>query len=70
MFTACLPRWILVFPTLFFLANGAAIASPALVSVANFGSNPTNLQMSIYVPAKLATDPAIIVAVSNEVVLG
>jgi hypothetical protein len=51
---------------LFCVANGAAVVAPALVSVANFGANPTNLQMSIYVPAKLATDPAIIVAVSNQ----
>ncbi|OCL07201.1 carbohydrate esterase family 1 protein [Glonium stellatum] len=34
----------------------------ALVSVSNFGSNPTSLQMNIYVPTKLATKPAVILA--------
>jgi hypothetical protein len=39
-------------------------ASGALVSVQNWGSNPTGLQMSIYVPNKLAAKPAVIFAVS------
>jgi hypothetical protein len=39
-------------------------ASGALVSVQNWGSNPTGLQMSIYVPSKLAAKPAVIFAVS------
>ena len=47
-----------------FLINGGPIASPTPISVPNFGANPTNLQMSIYVPTKLATEPAIILAVS------
>lgn len=42
----------------------AATARAALVSVSNFGDNPTSLQMSIYVPDKLATKPAVILAVS------
>ena len=37
----------------------------ALVSVSDFGDNPTELQMSIYVPDKLATKPAVILAVWN-----
>ncbi|RDL29806.1 PHB depolymerase family esterase [Venustampulla echinocandica] len=37
-------------------------ANGALVSVPNFGANPTNLLMNIYVPSKLATNPAIILA--------
>ncbi|PQE24878.1 PHB depolymerase family esterase protein [Rutstroemia sp. NJR-2017a WRK4] len=37
-------------------------ASGALVSVQNWGSNPTGLQMSIYVPSKLAAKPAVIFA--------
>jgi hypothetical protein len=51
--------------TLLCFANGSRTSSAALISVPNFGANPTNLQMSIYVPAKLATDPAIILAVSE-----
>lgn len=35
----------------------------ALVSVTNFGDNPTGLQMSVYVPDRLATKPAVILAV-------
>ncbi|KUJ19047.1 PHB depolymerase family esterase [Mollisia scopiformis] len=37
-------------------------AQNVLVSVPDFGSNPTKLQMSIYVPTKLATSPAVILA--------
>ncbi|KJR83913.1 acetylxylan esterase [Sporothrix schenckii 1099-18] len=46
------------------LATAALVASTqaALVSVSNFGDNPTGLQMSIYVPNKLATKPAVILA--------
>lgn len=35
----------------------------ALVQVTDFGGNPTGLQMYINVPAKLATKPAVILAV-------
>lgn len=35
----------------------------ALVQVTDFGSNPTKLQMYINVPAKLASKPAVILAV-------
>ncbi|AEO68323.1 carbohydrate esterase family 1 protein [Thermothielavioides terrestris NRRL 8126] len=53
------------------LLNGAvslmALASSALGAslqqVTNFGTNPTSIQMFIYVPAKLAANPPIIVAV-------
>jgi hypothetical protein len=41
------------------------LAPASLISVFNFGANPTNLQMGIQVPANLATNPAIILAVSN-----
>ena len=37
----------------------------SLQAVASFGTNPTSIQMNIYVPDKLATKPAIIVAVSK-----
>lgn len=40
-------------------------AMGALVSVPNFGSNPTNLQMNIYVPSNVAASPAVILAVRN-----
>lgn len=36
----------------------------SLVQVKDFGGNPTNIYMYIYVPEKLATKPAIVVAVS------
>lgn len=39
------------------------VAMGALVQVTDFGANPTNLQMYINVPAKLATKPAVILAV-------
>jgi len=41
-----------------------AFVNGALVSVANFGSNPTGLEMNIYVPSTLATNPAVILAVN------
>lgn len=37
----------------------------SLVKVNDFGKNPTNINFYIYVPDKLATKPAIIVAVSS-----
>lgn len=37
----------------------------ALTPVSDFGPNPTNLQMSLYIPSKLATNPAVILAVSS-----
>jgi len=37
----------------------------SLQQVSNFGNNPTSIQMFIYVPVKLASNPAIIVAVSS-----
>lgn len=40
-----------------------SVVMSALVQVTNFGSNPTGLQMYINVPAKLATKPAVILAV-------
>ncbi|XP_014551810.1 carbohydrate esterase family 1 protein [Bipolaris victoriae FI3] len=44
------------------IAAICATANGALTRVNNWGSNPTNLQMNINVPAKLATKPAIILA--------
>jgi hypothetical protein len=46
------------------LANAAVFAE--LVKVASFGPNPSNAGMHVYVPAKLAPNPAIIVAVSRH----
>lgn len=52
------------------MAIGTSFASAAeivkrasLQQVTNFGSNPSGVKMYIYVPNKLATKPAIIVAI-------
>jgi acetylxylan esterase len=46
------------------LASAVGIAfSASLQSVSNFGTNPTKINMYIYVPDKVATKPAVIVAV-------
>lgn len=42
----------------------ASAAYAALVQVTNFGANPGGTQMYINVPSKLATKPAVILAVS------
>lgn len=52
------------FFTAFNLLAGVSSAFAALQQVTGFGTNPSNLQMHISVPSKLATNPAIIVAVS------
>lgn len=52
------------FTTVTAILASASSAFGALQQVTGFGSNPTNLQMYISVPAKIATNPAIIVAVS------
>jgi len=50
---------------------GAALAATStmaasLQAVTGFGTNPSQIQMYIYVPDKLATKPAIVVAVSYQ----
>jgi hypothetical protein len=46
-------------------AFGAVLASAAtLTQVQNFGANPSGIQMHLYVPDKVATNPGLIVAVS------
>jgi endo-1,4-beta-xylanase len=40
-----------------------AAPAPALTRVTNFGPNPTNLNMYVYVPARVAPRPAVLVAV-------
>src|SRR4051812_33612756 len=45
------------------LSVGPAQAAPALTRVTNFGTNPTNLNMYVYVPAKRAAKPALLVLV-------
>jgi acetylxylan esterase len=52
------------FTTALAMLATAGSAFGALQQVTGFGSNPTNVQMYISVPAKLAAKPAIIVAVS------
>ncbi|KAE8446835.1 hypothetical protein EG329_011612 [Mollisiaceae sp. DMI_Dod_QoI] len=48
-----------LFCLLFQKSNGA---QNVLVFVPDFGSNPTNLEMSIYIPTKLSSSPAILLA--------
>lgn len=58
----------MIFSKLLALAVSATpVLSASLQAVSNWGSNPTNLQFYIYVPDKLATNPAIIVGVSLPV---
>ncbi|GAB1312873.1 Feruloyl esterase B [Madurella fahalii] len=45
-----------------FVAAAATGLCASLQQVSNFGSNPTSIQMHIYVPDRLATNPPIIVA--------
>jgi hypothetical protein len=52
------------FTTILSLLASASSAFGALQQVTGFGTNPTGVQMYISVPAKVATNPAIIVAVS------
>lgn len=59
---------LFLFPLLFLFALFAS-AHPSLKragslqQITNFGSNPTNVGMYIYVPNKLAAKPGIIVAI-------
>jgi acetylxylan esterase len=55
---------ILLKPSLLVLTALAALGFGAsLVQIKDFGANPTKINMYIYVPDKLATKPAVIVAV-------
>ena len=49
------------------IAALCATANGALTRVNDFGANPSNLQMNIYVPAKVAEKPAIILAVRPSI---
>lgn len=54
------------FSSIFTVLATAAMASAAqLQQVTNWGDNPTNIQMFIYVPDRVAANPAVIVAVGN-----
>ena len=56
---------LLLKPSLFVLIAFAALGLGAsLVQVTDFGANPTKIDMYIYVPDKVATKPAVVVAVS------
>ena len=46
----------------------SVVFSASLVQVKDFGLNPTKIYMYIYVPDKLATKPAVIVAVRSHLV--
>ncbi|GAA3879419.1 hypothetical protein GCM10023084_35400 [Streptomyces lacrimifluminis] len=43
-------------------APAPAVAAAALTEVTNFGTNPSNLQMYVYVPDSVTTRPAVLVA--------
>jgi poly(3-hydroxybutyrate) depolymerase len=58
MLTSILLRYVVATATV----TASAMAA-SLTKVTNFGSNPTSIDMNIYVPDKVATKPAIIVAV-------
>ncbi|KAL2160800.1 hypothetical protein VTH06DRAFT_997 [Thermothelomyces fergusii] len=45
-----------------FATSAATCLAASLQQVTNFGANPTNIQMYIYVPDRLATNPPVIVA--------
>lgn len=47
------------------LASKCGVATGSLQPVANFGENPTGLDLQIYVPKNLAPNPAVILAVRN-----
>jgi acetylxylan esterase len=56
----------MLLPSLCLLVLSALAAvgrGASLVQVKDFGANPTKINMYIYVPDKLATKPAVIVAV-------
>jgi hypothetical protein len=46
------------------LVSSSVVTAASLQQVSNWGSNPSNIQMYIYVPNNVASNPAIIVAVS------
>ena len=56
---------MLVRPLVGLLAAAQLATSAKLEKVADFGANPSKINMYIYVPDKVATKPAIIVAVST-----
>src|SRR5438067_2435965 len=65
--TGRLRAWLGVLALLFAGLMGGLPAPPAsaasLVQITNFGHNPTNLGMYLYVPARVAARPAVVVAV-------
>lgn len=50
------------------LALFSVAINGALVRVPDFGANPSKLEMNIYVPSKVATKPAIILAVRDHTI--
>ena len=57
----------MLFGTLLGLAAAVEMASAAkLEKIANFGANPSKITMFLYAPDKVATKPAIIVAVRTR----
>jgi hypothetical protein len=56
----------MLLPLLNLLLWAAVATAASLQQVSGFGSNPTNIRMFIYVPDRVAANPAIIVAVCNK----
>lgn len=56
---------MLLYSLLAIVLSAVLSAGASLKPVTSFGSNPTSLQMYLYVPDKVEQKPAIIVAVSN-----
>jgi poly(hydroxyalkanoate) depolymerase family esterase len=58
--------WVAVLPllaTTVLAAAGPASAAASLTQVTNFGNDPSNLNMYVYVPDRLAPRPALLVAI-------
>lgn len=51
------------------LALANSVLGASLQQVPSFGDNPSSIQMYIYVPDKVATNPAVIVAVRENTML-
>jgi acetylxylan esterase len=47
------------------LLGATTVVAAGLQQVTNFGTNPTGTQMYVYVPAKVAAKPAILLGVSR-----
>src|SRR5512140_708935 len=53
-------RWLVTCATALALVVSSAARGASLVQVTGFGNNPTNLQMHLYVPDRLAAQPGVL----------